>query len=118
MGSLIEEEVTLEIDGMYFVGFANVCPFEISVGKQYLVDVELTILDEFIIEQLYTEQKEIEQIDDGFAYFIKGILDVDKGTIDVGIIFEVDREFLSDYGYLHNQFVQIKVDRISVEFIS
>lgn len=45
-------------------------------------------------------------------------MNIDNSKIDAGgILFEVDREFLFDYGYLHNQYVQIQVDRLSVDFI-
>jgi hypothetical protein len=114
---LIEEEAVLEIDGQRIVAFINNCPFEIIQGGQYLVEMELAILDDFIITKIHTSEKGIEQIGDSFSHFIRGTLDIDTGNIDAGIILEVDSEFLFDYGYLHNQNVQIRVDRLSVNFI-
>ncbi|TVX92502.1 hypothetical protein [Paenibacillus agilis] len=113
---IIEEEIILEINKERVVAFINYCPYEIRKGEQYTIELELTILDEFIIRHLDAE-KGVEQIEDGFAHLIRGMLDIDSATIDAGILFEIDREFLFDYGYLHNQNVQIRVDRITADFI-
>ncbi|MFC5703913.1 hypothetical protein ACFPVX_21710 [Cohnella faecalis] len=119
LSPLIEEEAVLEIHGQRIVAFINNCPFEIDKGGQYLIEIELSILDDFIISQADSDGNGIKQIENGFSHFISGILNIDSGTIDVGtgILFEIDREFLFDYGYLHNQYVQIRVDRLSVDFI-
>lgn len=117
LSPLIEEEAVLEINGQRLVAFINNCPFEIIQGGQYLVEMELAILDDFIISKIDSDEKGIEQIGDSFSYLIRGTLNIDTGTIDAGILFDVDREFLFDYGYLHNQNVQIRVDRLSVDFI-
>lgn len=117
LSPLIEEEAVLEINGQRLVAFINNCPFEIIQGGQYLVEMELAILDDFVISKIDSGEKGIEQIGDSFSHFIRGTLNIDTGNIDAGIIFEVDSEFLFDYGYLHNQNVQIRVDRLSVDFI-
>lgn len=117
LSPLIEEEAVLEINGQRLVVFINNCPFEIIQGGQYLVEMELAILDDFVISKIHSGEKAIEQIGDSFSYFIRGTLNIDNGNIDAGILFEVDSEFLFDYGYLHNQNVQIRVDRLSVDFI-
>lgn len=59
MSPIIEEEVTLEIDGIQIVVFANVCPVELIVGEVYQIELDVTILDEFIIKQLDLEEYEI-----------------------------------------------------------
>lgn len=117
LSPLIEEEAVLEINGQRLVAFINDCPFEIIQGGQYQVEMELAILDDFVISKIDSDEKGIEQIGDSFSYFIRGTLNINNGTIDAGILFEVDSEFLFDYGYLHNQNVQIRVDRLSVDFI-
>lgn len=117
LSPLIEEEAVLEINGQRLVAFINNCPFEINRGGQYLVEMELAILDDFVISKTDSDEKGIEQIGDSSSYFIIGTLNIDTGNIDAGILFEVDSEFLFDYGYLHNQNVQIRVDRLSVDFI-
>ncbi|WP_036695897.1 hypothetical protein [Paenibacillus taiwanensis] len=119
MSPIIEEEVRLEIDGIELVTFANVCPFELIVGDIYRIELDVTILDDFIIKKVDWEEYEIHQEDNSFAYTLQGKLDIDEGTLDAGgITFEIDSEFLMDYGYLHEQYVQIRVDRITVDFLN
>jgi hypothetical protein len=118
LSPLIEEEALLEINGQRIVAFINNCPFEINKGEEYLIEIELATLDDFVISMTDSDEKGIEQIEDSFSHFIRGILNIDSGTIDAGILFEIDKEFLFDYGYLHNQYVQLRVDRLSVDFIS
>ncbi|MEC1155451.1 hypothetical protein [Cytobacillus horneckiae] len=117
LSTLIEEKAELEINGQRVVAFINSCPFEINQRGQYLVEMELTIFDDLVISKIDSDEKGIEQIGDSFSYFIRGTLNIDTGNIDAGILFDVDSEFLFDYGYLHNQNVQIRVDRLSVDFI-
>lgn len=58
--------------------------------------------------------REIERINDGFEYLIRGKLQ-EGGRVDAGIIFE--DELLEEYKYLLGKYVEMKVDRISVEFL-
>ncbi|MFP5304030.1 hypothetical protein R2R70_22895, partial [Cobetia sp. SIMBA_158] len=57
----IEEETTIEINGIEFTGFADICPYEIEEGKSYPVSIGFTILDELIIHEIPIEKKEIER---------------------------------------------------------
>ncbi|MBD1221957.1 hypothetical protein [Virgibacillus halodenitrificans] len=111
----IEEEVTIEIDGVEFTGFSFICPYKIEVGKSYPVSIGFTILNELIISEIQGEKKEIERIGLGYEYYIRGLLHED--TIDAGIIFNDEDEYFSDYPELMDKHVEIKVDRISIEFI-
>ncbi|MBH5317210.1 hypothetical protein I6N90_05225 [Paenibacillus sp. GSMTC-2017] len=118
MSPIIEEEVTLEIDGIEIVTFANLCPFELIVGEVYQIELDLTILDEFIIKKVDWEEYKIHQEGNGLSYTLQGKLDIDNRALDAGgITFEIDSEFLMDYGYLHEQYVQIRVNRITVDFL-
>jgi hypothetical protein len=114
----IEEAVLIEINGSRVLTFANIMPFKVHIGKEYKVHLELTILDEFLINKVNYEKKNIKQIDNSFNHSICGLIDIDKAIIDAGIILEIDKEFLFDYGYLHEQYVQLLVDRVAIEFIS
>ncbi|WP_416150204.1 hypothetical protein ACM26V_04225 [Salipaludibacillus sp. HK11] len=111
----IEEEVTIEIDGIEFTGFAFICPYKIEVGKSYSVLIGFTILDELMIREIQGEKKEIERIGLGYEYYIRGLLHED--TIDVGIVFTDEDEYFSAYPKLMDKHVEIKVDRISIEFL-
>jgi hypothetical protein len=114
----IEEAVLVEINGSRVLAFANIMPFEVYIGNEYKVHLELKILDEISINKVNYEEKNIKQIDNSFTHSICGILDIDKAIIDAGIELEIDKEFLFDYGYLHEQYVQLLVDRVAIEFIS
>ncbi|WP_019640492.1 hypothetical protein [Paenibacillus fonticola] len=119
MSPVIEEEVTLEIDGIQIVAFANECLFGLIVGEVYQIELDVTILDEFIIKQVDLDEYKIHQENNSFAYSLQGKLDIDEGALEVGgITFEIDSEFLMEYGYLHEQYVQIRVDRFTVDFLN
>ncbi|MTI48434.1 MAG: hypothetical protein FH761_11370 [Firmicutes bacterium] len=110
----IEEEVVLEVDDIEFVGFANIVPYKINEGYEYEVLLGITVLDDFYIEESESRRKEIKRINDDFEYIIRGKLQ-DGGKIDAGII--IEDELLEEYNYLVGKYVEIKVDRISVEFL-
>ncbi|CAN2249225.1 hypothetical protein [Bacillus vallismortis] len=110
----IEEEVILKIEGIEFKGFSSVCPYEIEVGKKYPVLVGFTILDELVIREK-RKTKELERIDLGYQYYIRGILQ--ENSIDAGIVLTDEDEYFSEYPYLIGEHVEIKVDRISIEFL-
>ncbi|KIL43122.1 hypothetical protein [Jeotgalibacillus campisalis] len=112
---LIEEEVTIEINGIEFTGFAFICPYKIEVGECYPVSLGFTILDEFKIRKIQEEKKEIERIGLGYEYYIRGFLN--EETVDAGIVFSDEDEYFSEYSELINNQVEIKVDRISIEFL-
>ncbi|SHM75964.1 hypothetical protein [Gracilibacillus kekensis] len=112
---LIEEEVTLELEGIEFTGFAFICPYKIEEGKSYPVSIGFTILNQLMIHEIQEEKKEIERIGLGYEYYIRGLLHQD--TIDAGLVFVDDDEYFSDYPELMDKYVEIKVDRISIEFL-
>lgn len=41
---LIEEAVTININGVVFTGFSTVCPYKIEEGKSYPVILDITVL--------------------------------------------------------------------------
>ena len=111
----IEEEVTIEIEGIEFTGFAFICPYKIESGKSYPVSVGFTILDELMIREIQGEKKEIERIGLGYEYYIRGLLHED--TIDAGIVFTDEDEYLSEHPELTDKNIEMRVDRISIEFL-
>lgn len=114
IGHDVEEEVTLNLNGLEVTCFAGVCPYEIREGEKYPVSFELMIFDDYEVEESEAESAGLERIGNGFSYWIKGRLE--RGVIDCGIQFE-DEVLLSDYGYLDGKFIWLKVDRIDVEFL-
>lgn len=75
------------------------------MGKSYPVSIGFTILDELNIHEIPVEKKEIERIGSGCEYYFRGLLHEDK--IDAGLVFP---EWI-------DKTVEIKVDRISIEFL-
>ncbi len=114
IGDNVEEEVTLDLNDLKVTCFAGVCPYEIHEGERYPVSLELIVFDDYEVKESEVEFAGLEQIGESFSYWIKGRLE--KGVIDCGIQFE-DEILLSDYGYLDGKFIQLKVDRIDVEFL-
>lgn len=51
----------------------------------------------------------------GYQYYISGILQ--ENSIDAGIVLTDEDEYFSEYPYLIGEHVEIKVDRISIEFL-
>lgn len=112
----IEAEVTLEIDGIEFTGFSSVSPYEIEVGKKYPVLIGFTIFDELMIRENKEGIKDITRIDLGYQYYIRGVLQED--SFDAGIVLTDEDEYFSEYPHFIGEHVEIKVDRISIEFLS
>lgn len=113
-GEIIEEEVQMRINDIELVGFANVVPYQIIVGGEYETIIEITVFDEFNITELQSNTKEFERIGDSFKYLIRGKL-LERGVLDAGII--IKDELLEEYDYLVGKYIEIRVDRINIEFI-
>ncbi len=114
VNKIIEEEVTLKICEFELIGFANIIPYQLEQGNEYDVYVGITILDNFQITELNKKTKSVERINKSFKYLIRGILK-EGGIIDAGVVFQ--DEMFEEYTYLIDKYIEIEVDRISVEFI-
>jgi hypothetical protein len=110
---IVEEEVTIVVDGIELVGFVSYCPYAIEAGKTYLASIDITVLNDFEIKEIDQPVKEFQHIGSGFAYYIRGILRP-GGILDSGIT--IQDELLVDYAYLYNKYVEIQVDRIAISF--
>lgn len=110
----IEEEALVEINGIKVFCFISYMPIEIFKGNKYEVEMELVILGDYQIKETNQTSKELERIEDGFAYWVRGYLS--DGVIDCGIEFE-DEYLLANYGHLDKKFIEIKTDRIDLSFI-
>ncbi|MEI3613636.1 hypothetical protein [Pseudogracilibacillus sp. SO30301A] len=112
---LIEEEVTIEINGVEFTGFASICPYEIEIGKSYPVFIGFTVLEDLKIYEIREEKKELERIASSYEYYIRGVLHED--TIDAGIVLTDEDDYFSEYTELIGRNVEMKVARISIDFL-
>jgi hypothetical protein len=114
IGDLVEEEVTLLIDGVEIVCFAGVCPYALKESETYPVVLTLAIFNDYDLHESDDKKSSLRQIENSFSYVITGLLS--DGILDAGIKF-FDEIFLSDFRYLDGKMVSIRVDRIDVEFI-
>lgn len=112
----IEEEVTLEVNGVKFTGFSSVCPYNIIIGNSYLVEVYLTFLGSENFVEIKNEEYSLSQLNRSYAYLLRG--QVHDNYIDVGHDVQFNSNGLfSDYPYLSGKFVEVAVDRLDVEFL-
>lgn len=113
---LIEEEVTIEVEGITITGFSTVCPFKIEEGSRYPVLLGFTVLNELVIREIEGERKELESTGLGYQYYIRGNLE--ESIIDAGLVLIDEDEYFADYSSLAGKYVEILVDRISIEFVA
>ena len=93
--------------------FSSSIPSCIDLKKNYLIALEATILDDYIIEEVHYPHQ-IKQIDNSLRYEIIG--DLKEGKLDInGLIFE-DDILNRDFFYLDNNTVKWTVDRINADF--
>ena len=93
--------------------FSSSIPSFIDLKKNYLIALEATILDDYIIEEVNCPHQ-VKQIDLSLRYEIIGHLK--EGKLDSnGLIFE-DYILNRDFFYLDNTTVKWTVDRINATF--
>ncbi|PRT42637.1 hypothetical protein [Bacillus wiedmannii] len=112
---LIEEEVTININGVVFTGFSIVCSYKIEEGKRYPVILDITVFDNIEINEGIDGVKSLKRIDNSFKYRISGMLN--RGFIDAGIIIIDEDEIFPERSKYFNKYVEIEVDRINIEFL-
>ena len=112
---LIEEEVTININGVVFTGFSTVCSYKIEEGKSYPVILDITVFGNIEINEGTDGVKSLKRIDNSFKYRISGILN--RGFIDAGIIITDEDEIFLERSEYFNKYVEIEVDRINIEFV-
>lgn len=115
----IDEEVTIEVNNLELICFAPFGLPDLEVSKQYKVDIGITVLDSLDMKETKECLSGFNQIDNSFAYYIRGKFDLESRTLDAGILIEFDEDEvdLHDNSYLDGKNVEIRVDRIKIEFI-
>ncbi|GKU27834.1 hypothetical protein [Clostridium folliculivorans] len=115
--SLIEEEVIVNIDGQQIRCFM---PYgsesEIEIGNQYYADIEVEIFNDLDIKVVEESLKEMQCINQTFAYYITGKLNIDNSKIESAIDIYLDGEDLYDYGCYDSKYIKLKVERFNIEF--
>ncbi|MHB1220437.1 MAG: hypothetical protein ACYC0J_00360 [Gammaproteobacteria bacterium] len=111
----IEEEVTLEINFLQFVGFAYIRPYKIKINESYPVILSLTILDDPEIVELGEPRTSFEIIKDTYGYVLYGKICDDK--IDIGNGIKIQDDIFIENSYLNGKYIKMKIDRLAIEFI-
>jgi len=111
----IEEEVTLQIGNTELTCFAYFPLYGIEVGLSYPVELELLVLDEYVLEGLSDDlEPSLTRTGNTFAYVITGRLN--GRYLKSGELTFEDDVLLSDFGHLDGRMVSMKVDRINADF--
>lgn len=114
----VEEEVTIEVNKIELICFAPYGLPALEVNKKYKADIGITVLDDLEMKEVKECVNGFSQIDNSFAYYIRGKFDLDLRILDAGILieFDIDEFDLHDNSYLDGKSVEIRVDRLKIEF--
>lgn len=116
LSSVIEEEVILEINGLQIEAFICLCSYKIEEGKTYNIELNFVFLDDEKFDEISDEKYNIQKIDkDSYAYKLTG--KVTNGSLDIGGGVKIEDEMFDEYKYLEGAFIELEVDRISVDFV-
>ncbi|MET3686426.1 hypothetical protein ABIC37_001937 [Priestia megaterium] len=111
----LEREVTLDINGIVFTAFIDICSYEIKEGQRYPVRISFTMINDLRVRLIEKRLKELERIGEAYAYVVRGI--VGDGFIDAGLHVIDEDGYLDDYPEVIGKYAEIIVDRLSVEFL-
>jgi hypothetical protein len=111
----IDEEVTIEVNGVQIVGFATVCPYEIELNKTYPIEISLEFFDGKGFKELKEEKYQLQHIGEAYSYILSG--KVIEDSLDVGHGIRIYDELFEEHPYLNGSFVEVKVDRLCVDFV-
>ena len=111
----VEEEITLDVDGLIVVGFTSNRP-ALAVGESRKVQLKLFTASDYGLTPASSDSMpSIARIGTGFGYRIVGTL-VDQG-ISVGAVILQDESLSTDFAYLMGEKVSLAADRIGVRFL-
>lgn len=115
----IEEEVSIKLNKLDLTCFAPFGVPDLEVGKKYIADIGIMVLEDLDMKEVKEYLNGFSRIDNSFAYYIRGRFDLESRTLDAGFLirFDEDEFDLHDNSYLDGKNVEIKVDRINIEFI-
>lgn len=111
----IDEEVLLSFGELELNCFITSCPYKINVGDIYLVNIDLTFLDSEVIKHQCSNEFALDRLEDSFSYEVKGFKINDK--IIVNSLTFCDEIYAREFEYINLEFISMKPDRISVEFL-
>lgn len=109
----LEFILRIKVNSQILEVFSSSIPSFIDLEKNYLVFLEATIFDDYVVEEVHCPHQ-IKQINNSLSYEIIGYLS--EGKLDSsGLIFE-DDILNRDFFYLDNTKVKWTVDRINATF--
>jgi|LSQX01.3.fsa_nt_gb hypothetical protein len=108
-----DDVLTIQIEDIILTGFFNTGTV-FSVGEECMLNIK--IYDDVEINESHIKEKTISRIGKSLSYSINGILDIDTSVIHSVLDFDIDKELLFDYAYLHGKYVKISVVRF--DFLS
>ncbi|WP_176343427.1 hypothetical protein [Priestia aryabhattai] len=111
----LEQEVTLDINGVVFTAFIHICPYEIKEGQRYPVSIGFTMIHDLRVRLNANRLKELERVGEAYMYVIRGI--VREGFIDAGLHIIDEDGYLDNYPEVMGKYAEMKVDRLGVEFL-
>ncbi|NVZ70921.1 hypothetical protein [Pseudomonas costantinii] len=113
INELVEEEVTLLIDGTTIICFASYSPYEIEVGKIYDVEITLNLSEHYEIRKLNSNEILVERVGSSYSYALYGMLSQSKFQTFTLLN---DEEIHYDYPELNDCFIKLTVERIEASF--
>lgn len=106
-----DDVLTIQIHDVMLTGFLNTGTI-ISVEEQCMLFVE--IYDDVELTKSQVQEKSISRIGNSLSYYIIGVLDIDESVIHSVLDFNIDKELLFDYAYLHGKYVELKIMRFDL----
>lgn len=113
--NLVEDAISLLIDGVSLKCFVSYCPSKIEVGKIYEVEIDMVLPDEEYVSETDNEQLKAEMIGSGFSCEIYGYLD---GEVFRSFVDFMDQDIHYEYPHLNEHYIKITAQRIDVSFTS
>jgi hypothetical protein len=110
---VVDEVVTILVEGITVRCFASYCPMRIEVGKTYEVEFEITLPDELCVLAVSRESSQINMIDNGLSCDLSGFLD---GSTFRSFVDFHDQDIHYEYPHLNEHYIQIRIQRIDVIF--
>ena len=107
------EEVTIKTNDTMITGFVN-CGVQKEIGDTCNFEIEL--YDDLEMQEIVENKKELYRIGNSYSYYIRGILDVDALKIHSILDIDLEKEDIYDYAYLDGKYIEIKVQRLNINF--
>ena len=115
LNNVLEEEALLSLGEKEIYCFIDSAPYPLIEGNIYLVEINVSFLDEEELSEVSSVNLSFERVGETFPYEIVGFLFGDILITD-GVIFR-DELFTKEFSFLNSKYVALQPDRISVSFL-